>query len=108
MDMILTGRPVGAQEALAVGLASRVVPKGESLNPSLEIARQLIAFPALSLNTDCRSCYYSPYEANSFGEALSYESTEGRKVISKEAHQGAIKSSKGSGRHGSFKESSKL
>ncbi|KAJ6101810.1 hypothetical protein N7486_004237 [Penicillium sp. IBT 16267x] len=108
LDMILTGRPVGAQEALTMGLASRVVPKGESLNQSLEIARQLIAFPSLCLNTDRQSCYYSAYEANSFEEALSHEFIEGRKVISKEAILGAAKFSKGSGRHGSFKEFSKL
>lgn len=98
MDMILTGRPVRAQEALVVGFASRAVPKGDSLNQSLEIARQLITFPALCLNTNRRSCYYSAYEASSFDEALAYESTEGCQVISKEAYQGAIKSSKGSGR----------
>ncbi|KAJ5746773.1 hypothetical protein N7520_011955 [Penicillium odoratum] len=102
MDMILTGRPVGAQEAFNMGLVSRLVPKGESLNQALEIARQLIAFPALCLNTDRRSCYYSAYEAKSFDDALSNEFTEGRKVIAKEAIQGAAKFSKGSGRHGSF------
>ncbi|KAJ5657082.1 hypothetical protein N7507_009032 [Penicillium longicatenatum] len=108
MDMILTGRSVSAQEALTMGLANRVVPKGESLNQSLTIARQLIAFPALCLNTDRRSCYYSAYEANSFNEALSYEFTEGRKVLAKEAIQGAAKFSKGAGRHGIFDEFSKL
>ncbi|KAJ6005195.1 hypothetical protein N7451_003139 [Penicillium sp. IBT 35674x] len=44
-DMILTGRQVEAQEAFVMGLASRVVPKGEPLNQSLELARQLIALP---------------------------------------------------------------
>jgi hypothetical protein len=62
----------------------------------------------LCLNTDRRSCYYSAYEANSFDEALSYEFTEGRKVLAQEAIQGAAKFSKGAGRHGIFDEFSKL
>lgn len=108
LDMILTGRPVGAQEALAMGLANRVVPKGESLKHALELARQLIAFPELCLNTDRRSCYYSAYESTSFEDAMSQEFNAGSKVISAEAITGAARFSRGSGRHGSFKEFSKL
>lgn len=108
LDMILTGRPVGAQEALAIGLANRVVPNGESLKHALDLARQLIAFPELCLNTDRRSCYYSAYDAFSFQDAMSQEFQAGSKVISAEAIAGAAKFSRGSGRHGSFKEFSKL
>ena len=108
MDMILTGRPVDAKEALNMGLANRVVPKGESLNCALDIARQLISFPGMCLNTDRRSCYYSAYEAQSFEDALSYEFKSGEKVIAAESIQGAASFSKGSGRHGSFKEPAKL
>lgn len=108
LDMILTGRPVGAQEALAMGLANRVVPKGQALQQALDIARQLIAFPELCMNTDRRSAYYSAYEASSFQDAMSQEFNAGVKVVSKEAIAGAAKFSKGSGRHGSFKEFSKL
>lgn len=108
LDMILTGRPVGAQEALTMGLANRVVPKGRALQRALEIAKQLIAFPELCMNTDRRSAYYSAYEASSFQDAMSQEFSAGVKVVSKEAIAGAAKFSKGSGRHGSFKEFSKL
>ncbi|KAJ5911934.1 uncharacterized protein N7473_001237 [Penicillium subrubescens] len=108
LDMILTGRPVGAQEALAMGLANRVVPKGQALQQALDIAKQLIAFPELCMNTDRRSAYYSAYEASSFQDAMSQEFNAGVKVVSKEAIAGAAKFSKGSGRHGSFKEFSKL
>ncbi|KAJ6068423.1 hypothetical protein N7499_010310 [Penicillium canescens] len=108
LDMILTGRPVGAQEALAMGLASRVVPNGEAVNVAIEIAQQLIAFPELCLNTDRRSCYYSAFDASSFQDAMSQEFRSGRKVITAEAIAGAAKFSKGSGRHGSFKDFSKL
>ncbi|KAJ5989776.1 hypothetical protein N7522_009983 [Penicillium canescens] len=108
LDMILTGRPVGAQEALAMGLASRVVPNGHAVKVAIEIARQLIAFPELCLNTDRRSCYYSAFDASSFQDAMSQEFRSGRKVITAEAIAGAAKFSKGSGRHGSFKDFSKL
>jgi enoyl-CoA hydratase/carnithine racemase len=108
LDLILTGRPVGAQEALAMGLANRVVPKGQALQQALDIAKQLIAFPELCMNTDRRSAYYSAYEASSFQDAMSQEFNAGVKVVSKEAIAGAAKFSKGSGRHGSFKEFSKL
>lgn len=108
LDMILTGRPVGASEALTMGLANRVVPKGESLQHAVEIALQLIAFPELCMNTDRRSCYYSAYNASSLHDALSYEFDHGRQVISKEAIAGAARFSGGSGRHGSFKEMGKL
>lgn len=108
LDMILTGRPVGAQEALAMGLANRVVPKGESVKCALDLARQLIAFPELCLNTDRRSCYYSAYEASSFEDAMSQEFEAGSKVISAESIKGAAQFSGGSGRHGSFKEIGKL
>ncbi|KAJ5688548.1 hypothetical protein N7462_002940 [Penicillium macrosclerotiorum] len=108
LDMILTGRPVGAQEALAMGLANRVVPKGESLKQAMAIAKQLITFPELCLNTDRRSAYYSAYDASSFHDAMFQEFNAGSQVISKEAIAGAAKFSQGSGRHGSFKGFSKL
>lgn len=108
LDMIMTGRAVGAQEALAMGLANRVVPKGDSLKQALELARQLIAFPELCLNTDRQSCYYSSYDASSFQDAMSQEFQAGSKLISAEAIAGAARFSRGSGRHGSFKDLSKL
>lgn len=80
--MILTGRPVGTHELLTMGLASRVVPKGELLKEAIGIARQLITFPELCLNTDRRSCYYGAYGANSFQDAMSQEFNAGIKVIS--------------------------
>jgi enoyl-CoA hydratase len=45
MDLILTGRPVDAAEALAVGLANRAVPAGQALAAAVELAQQLAAFP---------------------------------------------------------------
>ncbi len=46
MDMVLTGRPVDAPEALAIGLVNRVVPDGESRAAAEELARELARLPA--------------------------------------------------------------
>ncbi|CAG8242260.1 unnamed protein product [Penicillium salamii] len=108
LDMTLTGRAIGVQEALAMGLASRVVSKGESLKEAIALAKQLIAFPDLCLNTDRQSCYYSAYNASSFQDAMVQEFNAGEKVISKEAIAGAARFSKGLGRHGNFQDHSKL
>ena len=52
MDLILTGRPVDAHEAHAMGLANRVVPKGQALSAALDLARQISAFPQLCMRND--------------------------------------------------------
>ncbi|MDX1620525.1 MAG: crotonase/enoyl-CoA hydratase family protein [Nitriliruptorales bacterium] len=52
LDMILTGRAVGAEEAQRMGLANRVVPPGTALDAALELARQLAVFPQSCLRAD--------------------------------------------------------
>ncbi|KAH8812347.1 ClpP/crotonase-like domain-containing protein [Xylogone sp. PMI_703] len=102
LDMILTGRPVGAQEALTMGLANRVVPEGKALEEAYKIAELLVQFPQNCMNTDRTSCYYAAYNATSFEDALSHEYDEGVKVITTESVAGATRFSKGEGRHGKF------
>jgi enoyl-CoA hydratase/carnithine racemase len=102
MDMILTGRPVGAQEALSMGLANRVVPKGKAVEEAMKIARQLLAFPQLCMNKDRQSAYYAAYEAKSFEDAMEYEYANAVEVLGKESHQGAKRFASGEGRSGSF------
>ncbi len=102
LDMILTGRGVSAQEALMMGLANRVVPKGKALEEAQNIAKLLLTFPQDCMNTDRTSCYYSAYNATSFEDALSNEYDNGTKVITTESVQGAAKFSAGAGRHGAF------
>jgi enoyl-CoA hydratase/carnithine racemase len=102
LDMILTGRGVGAQEAFAMGLANRVVPKGKALEEATKIARQLATFPQGCMNTDRASCYYAAYNAGSFEDALSFEYDNGIKVIDTESVKGAARFSAGAGRHGKF------
>jgi enoyl-CoA hydratase/carnithine racemase len=102
MDMILTGRPVGAQEALSMGLANRVVPKGEAFEEAMKIARQLLVFPQLCMNKDRQSAYYAAYEAKSFEDAMKYEYANAAEVLGKESLQGAKRFAGGAGRSGSF------
>jgi enoyl-CoA hydratase len=52
MDLILTGRPVEAKEALEIGLANRLAPRGGALEAALELAAQISAFPQLCLRND--------------------------------------------------------
>jgi len=102
LDMILTGRAVGAEEALAMGLANRVVPKGKALEGAMKIAIQLLAFPQWCMNVDRSSCSYSAFNASSFEDAMRNEFENGLKVVSVESVKGAAIFREGKGRHGSF------
>jgi len=52
LDLILTGRPVEAQEALQIGLVNRVVPKGKAREAAVKLAHQIAAFPQTCLRGD--------------------------------------------------------
>lgn len=103
LDMILTGRPVDAQEALAMGLANRVVDKGCALDEARSLARSLLLFPQECMIGDRRSAYFGTYKASSLEEALRYEYDKGVEVVGKEGVQGATRFDRGEGRGGSFK-----
>lgn len=102
LDMILTGRPVSAQEALTMGLANRVVPKGNALQEATKIAEQLLLFPNLCMNTDRNSCYYAAYNATSFDDAMRNEYDRGISAWQREGVTGAARFAGGLGRHGGF------
>ena len=103
MDLILTGRPVAAQEALQMGLANRVVPPGEALAQALELAGELSRFPQNCLRSDRLSA--CEQWGMSLEEALSNEFERGLAVIeSRETVAGASRFAAGKGRHGNFED----
>ena len=55
MELIITGRPVDAEEALRIGLANEVVPEGKSLERALELAHEIAALPQGAIRTDKES-----------------------------------------------------
>ena len=100
LDMILTGRPVDASEALAFGLANRVVPVGQSLQVAKELAHQLSAFPQLCMLADRASAYRS-FDLP-LAEALRAEGVAGNPIVIAEGVRGAAAFAAGAGRHGRF------
>jgi enoyl-CoA hydratase len=99
LDMILTGRPVGADEALAIGLANRVVPTGQSRDAAESLARDLAALPPRCLRSDRRSARRQ--WGQSQPQALAAEFDAGLAVLtSGESAAGAARFVGGAGRGG--------
>jgi enoyl-CoA hydratase len=57
LDMILTGRPVDAHEAHAIGLANEVTPRGAHIHRAIELGKMLAEFPQTAMNNDRRAVY---------------------------------------------------
>ncbi len=101
LDLILTGRPVSASEALAMGLANRVVPSGQAREAAEALAREIAAFPQLCLRNDRRSAYES--QGLELDAALQREFALGlESLASPEMGSGVGAFKTGKGRHGSF------
>jgi enoyl-CoA hydratase len=99
MDMVLTGRPVSADEALAIGLVNRVVPDGTSRVAAESLASELAAFPQTCLREDRLSLL----EQDGLDEpaALANEFAHGLRSL-EEVAAGLERFRSGAGRHGSF------
>jgi enoyl-CoA hydratase len=102
LDMILTGRPVGAREALEMGLASRIVPDGTSRRAAERLAREIAAFPQQCMLTDRASAYRQWYLP--LAEALREEGRHGVPIVAVEGAEGAKRFVEGAGRGGRFGE----
>ena len=101
MDLILTGREVDPDEAMAIGLANRRAPAGEALTAALDLARQIAAFPQTCMRGDRMSALeqWSLPET----QALQNEMKRGLATIATgETRGGATEFTKGKGRGGSF------
>lgn len=101
LDLILTGRPVDAREALDMGLANRVVPRGQALAAAEALARQIADFPQTCLRGDRRSAYEQwGYDERA---AIANEFVHGSATLnSGETVSGASRFRDGAGRHGQF------
>ena len=99
LDLVLTGRGVGGEEALAMGLVNRLAPPGGALEAALALAGELAAFPQACLRNDRRSLLGQWALAEE--EALGAEARFGRATIdSGETAAGAARFAAGAGRHG--------
>src|SRR5215471_6233093 len=102
LDVILTGRPIGAEEALAMGLVNRVVPAGESRLAAEQLAREIAAFPQTCMRGDRMSAYEQC--DLSFEQAMANEFNHGLAALKEETTAGAQRFAGGAGRHGAFGE----
>jgi enoyl-CoA hydratase len=99
LDLILTGRPVDAEEAHRIGLATRVVETGTAQAAAEDLARQIAAFPQTCLRSD-REAVYRGLDLDE-RQGLELEARLGRGVLdSGETAAGARRFSEGDGRHG--------
>jgi enoyl-CoA hydratase len=99
MDLVLSGRPVDAQEALEIGLANRVVPVGQSRSAAEALAHELARFPQTCMREDRLSLL----EQSGLSEpaALANELEHGMRAL-REVQSGLERFRAGAGRHGSF------
>ncbi len=100
LDMLLTGRAIGAEEAERIGLANYVVAKGRARAEAEAMALRLSEFPQIAMRSDRESAYAQ------FGltldDAVLEEARLARAAKAQEAQTGAARFAAGSGRHGSF------
>lgn len=101
MDLILTGRPVNAEEALMMGLANRVVPRGKALDEALLLAKSIAEHPQVCMNNDRRSAIEQWDLA--FGAAMANETRLGLETLaSPQTKEGVTRFVGGAGRGGKF------
>jgi len=97
LELILTGRPVDAEEAARIGLVNEIVPPGKHLDRALELAERIAAFPQETMLADRRAAI------EGFGlplaDGLSLEHKLGGEVLDVAA-RGAARFAAGEGRHG--------
>lgn len=100
LDLILTGRPVSAAEALQMGLVNRVVPKGTAREAAEQLARDIAKFPPICMRND-RLSAYEQCDLD-FAAAMANEFQRGLDSLQAGSREGAQRFADGKGRHGSF------
>lgn len=100
LDLILTGREVGAEEALRMGLANRVSAPGKVLEEAIALATQIAGFPQVCMREDRLSSYEQ--FGLSLDDALAVEWKHGLTSLAADTLAGAARFAEGEGRHGAF------
>ncbi|MDP6342145.1 MAG: crotonase/enoyl-CoA hydratase family protein [Alphaproteobacteria bacterium] len=100
LDMLITGRAVGSEEALQWGLASRLAPKGQARQVAEELAARIAEFPQVALRSDRQSAYMQ--NGRPLEDAIRIEKDLSLAAKRLEAGAGAARFAAGEGRHGSF------
>ena len=98
--MLLTGRPVDAEEAMTIGLLNRLVPKGEAFDVANKFAKEIAGFPALTMRAD-RLSAWSSFDKDEV-RSLIFEAQRAEEAKINEAELGAKKFVRGIGKHGDF------
>ena len=101
MDMLLTGRAVSADEAIAIGLATRKVARGTTRTEAETLARQIAGFPPIAMTSDRKSAYES-FDRDE-AAAIKREMELSLDARRQESQGGAARFARGEGRHGQFK-----
>ena len=100
LDLILTGRAVGAAEALAMGLVNRVVERGHVRSAALDLAEQIASFPDVCMREDRLSMYEGIGRPET--EAMGIEFAHGMTSLGADMREHVSRFVSGEGRHGSF------
>jgi enoyl-CoA hydratase len=100
LDLILTGRPVAAEEALRMGLVNRISAPGQAVDEAVRLAEQLAAFPQTCLRQDRLSTYEQ--HGLDLDAAIAQEWQRGLTSLAHETLSGAARFAGGAGRHGDF------
>jgi len=100
LDMLLTGRPVRAEEALHIGLADRLAPEGQALEMATALAREIAQFPPLAMRAD-RAAAWAAFDGGG-AERLVAEDAGAQAAKKVEAAAGAARFKDGMGRGGDF------
>ncbi|MDI4235146.1 crotonase/enoyl-CoA hydratase family protein [Bradyrhizobium sp. Arg237L] len=100
LDMLLTARKVSGAEAVAIGLADRLVPTGEALSAAVALAHEIAAFPQIAMRSDRMSAIRQWNLSEK--EALALETSLSLEARQKEARGGATRFASGAGRHGAI------
>lgn len=100
LDMLLTARKVSGAEAVAIGLADRLVPTGQALAAAVALAQEIAAFPQIAMRSDRMSAIRQWNLSES--EALALETSLSLEARQKEARGGATRFASGAGRRGAI------